>query len=430
MLTPGITKAVELMKTLMASGFSAFIVGGAVRDLLLCREPDDIDIATTASLEQVCALWTEARVVGKPGSESVVLPLAEGVFDIVSFAGGDLSAELLRRDFTINAMALSASGDLEDPWGGAKDLAGGIIRATGNPQDRLAEDPLRALRAARLAAGLSGFSIDRDTAGFCRQAASSLKGTAPERIGKEVMKALLEGPSCFFSELENLNLVEAAMPFLSDLRGVRQDERIHPEGDAYTHTLACCRIMEGLSTDPALRAAAIFHDIGKKDSARRNAEGSSFMGHEDAGAEKAREIMRRWAWPHNLVKDVTQLVRWHGLPSRETDMQAIRRLFERNGRIWMDRLFLLSKADLLAGSGNLAKWRQNRLLAVATTFRLAGAALPLDGREVMEILGIDEGPLVGEALSALTDEIAKKGPLDAAAAKDFLRRRFRENEKT
>lgn len=96
----------------------------------------------------------------------------------------------------------------------------------------------------------------------------------------------------------------------------------------------------------------------------------------------------------------------------------------------MDRLFLLSKADLLAGSGDLAKWRRNRLLAVATALRLAGAALPLDGREIMEILGIDEGPLVGEALSALTDEIAKKGPLDAAAAKDFLRRRFRENEKT
>jgi tRNA nucleotidyltransferase/poly(A) polymerase len=221
MLTPGITKAVELMKTLMASKFSAYIVGGAVRDLLLCREPADIDIATTASLAQACALWPESRVVGKPGSESVVLPLAGGVFDIVSFAGGDLSGELRRRDFTINAMALSASGDLEDPWGGAKDLADGIIRGTENPQDRLAEDPLRALRAARLAAGLPGFWIDTVTAVFCRRAASSLKGTVSERIGKEVMKALLEGPSLFLAELENLNLVEAAMPFLSDLRKVR-----------------------------------------------------------------------------------------------------------------------------------------------------------------------------------------------------------------
>ncbi len=428
MLTPGITRAVELMKTLMASGFSAFIVGGAVRDILLCREPDDVDIATTASLAEACALWPEARIVGQTGTESIVLPRAEGIFDIVSFAGGDLPGELLRRDFTINAMALSASGDLEDPWGGAKDLADGIIRATGNPQDRLAEDPLRALRAARLAAGLPGFRIDTVTAVFCSRAASALKDSAPERIGKEVMKAIQEGLSRFLAELEKLDLVEAAMPFLSDLRDVAQDESLHPEGDVYTHTLACCKIMEGLSTDPALLAAALFHDIGKKESARRNLEGISFRGHERSGAEKAREIMHRWAWPHDLVKDVTQLVRWHGFLSHETSVQTIHRLLERNGSFWMDRLFLLSKADLLAGSGDLSKWRQNRRLAVRAAFRLAGAWLPLDGRDVMEILGIDEGPLVGEALSALKDEISKKGPLDAAAAKDFLRRRFRENE--
>jgi len=430
MLTPGITKAVELMKTLMSSGFSAYIVGGAVRDILLCREPADVDIATTAPLTQACALWPEARVVGKPGSESIVLPLAEGIFDIVSFSGGDLSGELLRRDFTVNAMALSASGDLEDPWGGAKDLAEGIIRATGNPQDRLAEDPLRALRAARLATELPGFRIERVTADFCGRAASSLKDAASERIGKEVMKALLEEPSRFLSELEKLNLLEAAMPFLSDLRDVEQDEGLHPEGDAYTHTVACCKIMEGLSTDPALRAAALFHDIGKKESARLNSEENSFKGHEGLGAEKAREIMHRWAWPHGLVKEVTQLVRWHGLPSRETDPQAVRRLLERYGSFWMDRLFLLSKADLLAGSGNLAKWRQNRRLAVATAFRLAGAAPPLDGKDVMDVLDIQEGPLVGEALAALQNEIARRGPLDAATAKDFLRYRFGKNERT
>jgi len=130
MLTPGITKALEIVKKLSRSGFSAFITGGAVRDILLCQVPADIDIATSAALEQVAALWPEVRIVGKPGSESAVLPIAEGVVDIVSFAGEELSKELLRRDFTINAMALSQTGDLEDPWGGVRDLSDGIIKAT------------------------------------------------------------------------------------------------------------------------------------------------------------------------------------------------------------------------------------------------------------------------------------------------------------
>ncbi|MFP4481468.1 MAG: CCA tRNA nucleotidyltransferase [Thermovirgaceae bacterium] len=428
MLTPGITNAVEIMKSLSVSGFSAFIVGGAVRDILLCQEPADIDIATTASLEQVCALWPEAHIVGKPGSKSAVLPFAERVFDVVSFAEGDLSGELLRRDFTINAMALSASGELHDPWGGVKDLAHGLVKATGRAKDRLAEDPLRALRAARLVAGFSRFRIDMATASSCRQAAPALKGTAPERTGKEVLKALRDGPSRFLAELESLNLVEAALPFLADLRGVQQDERLHPEGDAYTHTLACCEIMEDFSSDPALRAAALLHDIGKKKCARNISEGISFKGHEETGAEMVGDIMRRWAWPKGLAKDITRLVRWHSLPSGETDPQSIRRLLEQYGSFWMNRLFLLCKADLLAGSGNLAKWHENRRLAVGTAFRLAGSRSPLDGKDVMEILGIEEGPMVGRALSALAVEMEQKGPMNTEEAADFLSHWFLEDK--
>jgi tRNA nucleotidyltransferase/poly(A) polymerase len=428
MLTPGITKALEIMRELSRSGFSAFITGGAVRDILLCQMPADLDIATSATLEQVSAMWPEVRIVGKPGSESAVLPLAEGVVDIVSFAGEELSKELLRRDFTINAMALSQAGDLEDPWGGIRDLSYGIIRATGNPEDRLYEDPLRALRAVRLAAALPRFVIDGKTAACCRLSAKALSGMPKERIGREVLKAFREGPSRFLLELENLELVEAALPFFAELRDIPQDKRIHPEGDVYAHTLACCRIMEDFSFDPALRAAALFHDIGKSECARKTSGGISFRGHEGAGAGRTCKILNQWAWPKDLVKDVTRLVGWHGLPSRKCDREVLRRLLASRGESWVDRLFLLSKADLLAGSGDLSTWHENRRLAVGIALRLSDVTPPLDGRDVMNILGVNEGPLIGKALSALAAEMEQRGPMDAEKAADFLRRWFSKRE--
>jgi putative nucleotidyltransferase with HDIG domain len=220
------------------------------------------------------------------------------------------------------------------------------------------------------------------------------------------------------------------LPFFAELRDIPQDKRIHPEGDVYAHTLACCRIMEDFSFDPALRAAALFHDIGKSECARKTSGGTSFRGHEEAGADRTCKILNQWAWPKDLVKDVTRLVEWHGLLSRECDHEVWRRLIASRGESWVDRLFLLSKADLLAGSGDLWTWHKNRRIAVEIVLRLSGVTPPLDGRDVMNILGVDEGPLIGKALSAIAAEMEQRGPMDAEKAADFLRGWFSKRERS
>lgn len=412
MLDPVVMKALEISRGLHLYGHSASIVGGAVRDFFLCRTPGDVDIATSAPLGEVRRIWPESRTIGKPGLESVALPVPGGVIDIVSHSGMDLRAELLRRDFTLNAMAVSTSGKILDPWGGMRDISQGVIRGTGNPRDRLAEDPLRAVRAARFVAELGTFRIDDDTAACCRSCAREVRRAPQERMGKEVLKAIEAAPSRFLRELENLDLTRAVLPFLGT------------EGDSYAHTLACCRIAESLTMDRAVRAAALFQDMGKKGFPGGSKEPCPFTGHEEAGAKLARDVMVSWAWPKGLTTDVAALVRWHGLPSRKAGPKRFLHLLSSYGVSWMDRLFLLSRADILAGSANLSLWNENRGLLLGSCSRLAGTSPPLDGRDVMKVLGIGPGPLVGEAISALAGEMGEMGPLDACRAAEWLKEWF------
>jgi len=427
---PAITMALTIMRRLSCSGFASYIVGGTVRDLLLCRVPGDVDIATSALLEDICSVWPEARIVGKPGKRSAILPTSEGTLDLVSYSGESLSEELRRRDFTINAMALSETGEIEDPWGGKHDLAERLIRGTANPGDRLAEDPVRAVRAARFAAMEPAFSIDKETASRCRESAPKVERAAPERIGREVLKSLKERPSRFLEELEKLGLLKATLPFLKISDTVCGNASSTHWDERFLSTIKRCKIMEETTPDITLRAAALFYEIGGiKQGANTNGHNSA-IDEAFSGAKRAGEIMTGWAWPRSVAKEVVRLVRWRGLLSEGAEPKELRRLMVLNGTRWMDCLFLLSKADIMALSTDFSPWLENRRIVLESTFRLTGTKPPLDGEDVMKILDIKEGPKVGEALSALSEEMAEKGTLDAESAAEWLRKRFSRNGTT
>ena len=428
---PAITMALTITRRLSRMGFSSFIVGGTVRDLLLCRVPGDVDIATSALLGDICSIWPEARIVGKPGKRSAILPTIEGTFDLVSYSGESLSEELRRRDFTINAMALSETGEIEDPWGGIHDLAERLIRGTANPGDRLAEDPVRAVRAARFAAIEPAFSIDKETASRCRESAPKVGQAAPERIGREVLKALEERPSRFLEELEKLDLLEVTLPFLKISDTVCGNASSAHQDERFFSTIKRCKITEETTPDITLRAAALFHEIeGIKQQGKNTNGDNSAIDEAFSGAKRAGEIMARWAWPRSVAKEVVRLIRWRGLLSKAAEPKELRRLLVLNGTRWMDCLFLLSKADIMAQSADLSPWLENRRIVIESAFRLTGAKPPLDGKDVMKILDIQEGPKVGEALSALSDEMAEKGTLDAESAAEWLKRRFPKKDTT
>lgn len=399
--------AQKLCRFLNLHGLGAWIVGGAVRDLLLGKAPSDLDLAVEAEIGQIRDLCPDGVVVGAEGKQTLRL-FREGMeFELTPFPQGGLVFELKRRDFTVNAIALDGEGNFVDPCGGIPDVASRTLRFNGNPTERLGEDPIRALRLVRFASTLPAFSLSLGSVEACVPFAEKVASCPKERIGKELFPSLTgEGP-LFWDLLERARLTEAVLPALWALKGVRQDPLMHPEGDAYTHTHHCFLWACRLSGDPATRASSLLHDIGKAEVQTVREGRIHFYGHEELGAQKALEIMKRWAWPSDFSRDVASLIRFHMLPLLSPSPRAIARLLRTEGPLWLDRLFLLAYADLRAGSGLNEAWIANRTLAATALLKMKGkegSNRPLlSGREIMETLGIKPGPKVGELLEELDE---------------------------
>jgi len=443
------------------AGHELALVGGPVRDALLGRfassESVDLDFTTDAHPDTVLALlapvaettWDVGIRFGTVGArvggrEVEITTYRAEAYDLdsrkpeVAF-GTSLADDLVRRDFTINAMAVRLPElELVDLFGGRADLAAGVIRTPGTPHDSFSDDPLRMMRAARFSAQL-GFEVAPDVVAAMTDQAERLSIVSPERIREELMKIVMSpDPRRGLTLLVDTGLSEYVLPELPLLR-LEADEHHHHK-DVYEHTLTVLEqamLLEDAhqpasGPDPVLRLAALLHDIGKPRTRRFEDDGRvSFHHHEVVGARMTRKRMQALRFSNEMTDDVARLVelhlRFHGYGSGEWTDSAVRRYVRDAGPL-LTRLHKLTRADCTTRNRRRAMALQRtydsleqRIAELAEQEELAAMRPDLDGREIMRILDIPPGPVVGEAYQFLLDLRLDRGPMAPELAEQALR---------
>lgn len=405
------TVAREVLQRLQGAGHEAWLVGGCVRDLLLGHPPKDWDMATSATPEQILMLYPHGRIMGAArGGNTVLVPLAGTPYEITPYRGPDLAADLARRDLTMNAMALTADGTLQDPLGGLQDLSEGRIRACGEARDRFTEDPLRMLRAIRLAAELD-FVLDDGVTDATVTLAPTIATVAPERVGSELCRLLVTPrPAWAMEQVRELGLLPWIAPELQAMVGVAQNEyHAYP---VWEHALLALQLVPSTLM---LRLAALLHDVGKPTTLSVDEAGRRhFYGHELAGAQMAADLLERWRVDGNTRSQVVHLVRYHMDVHFSEDVSdaALRRMIRRIGLEAMDDLLQLRRADRLASglrTGDLAPEtvrimnRVQQLLVSDAALKVTDLAV--NGDDVLAAFGRPAGPYVGAVLNQLLEEV-------------------------
>ncbi len=437
-----------VVSTLRTHGFEAFAVGGAVRDRLLGREPEDWDVATSAEPRYVVSVFPRAIPTGARHGTVTVLPpdgprssaravdvttyRIEGPYsdlrrpDTVRFTTS-LREDLGRRDFTVNALALGLDGSVVDPHGGLGDLARGVVRAVGDPARRFGEDALRLMRAVRLCAEL-GFELDRATARAIRTSAALIRRIAVERVRDELDHCLLsDAPERAFELLRTLGLLEHLIPEL--LEGVGFEQNEHHAFTVWEHTLITVA-----SVPPVLRLrlAALLHDAAKPRTLSIEDGRRHFFNHEKVGAEMAEAILGRLRYDRATTAQVAHLIKSHMALHWQPEMKdaAVRRLINRVGPENISDLLYLRRADRRAagtkegpiGLGTAALLvRIERLMKEDQAFTVSDLAV--DGDDVMRVARLEPGPQVGLILKRLLEEVLEDPALNE---KGRLESRIRE----
>ena len=431
--------AKNLAAVFASRGFQCHLVGGAVRDMMMGRSLSDLDIATDALPEQVSSLFR--RVVPTGIRHGTVTVLFQGARfevttfrtessysdgrrpDSVSFAPSILD-DLSRRDFTINAMAYDLlAGRMEDPHGGARDLANRLIRAIGVPEERFREDGLRPLRACRFAAQL-GFSVDSETLLAIPRTLDVVAGVSAERVRDEVLKILASPvPSVGLELMRGTGILGVVLPELCEGVGVAQGD-LHCY-DVFTHSLRACDAAPAGPVGPAaveLRLAALLHDVGKPRALRMDEGGRpTFHGHEKLSRDLASSILQRLRLPTAVVRRVAHLVEHHMFNYQEEwSDAAVRRFIARVGEDAIDGLFALRRADQIGMCAENADVFPKGLSLLAERVRAVREGdrafsvreLAVDGSDVMTRLGIGPGPAIGTILAALLQAVLEDPALN------------------
>ena len=360
------TRAIAIASELRSRGHQAWLVGGCVRDLVLGREPKDYDIATDARPEEVLALFPRAQLVGAQFGVVLVDGVEVATFrSDHSYEDGrhpsevvfekDPRQDVLRRDFTINALLLDPldlNSAVVDFVGGLADLRAGIIRAIGNPQQRFEEDHLRMLRAVRFAARFH-FEIEPATLAAIQQLHANILRVSPERIRDELVRILIEGGARRgFELLDATGLLKDVLPEVAAMKGVAQPPQFHPEGDVWTHTLI---MLEGLrAPSPALALGVLLHDVGKPGTFRV-ADRIRFDGHVELGERIAREILNRLRFSNAEIEQVIALIANHMRFSHVHQMResTLKRMLRLNR---FDEHLELHRLDCASSHGHLENY--------------------------------------------------------------------------
>jgi poly(A) polymerase len=430
-LKPEVLEAVRhIARTLKEHGFETCVVGGAVRDMVSGRTPADVDLVTTATFDELAAVFPEAKLTGacfgvarlrEVGAEFEIASARKerGSMDgrhpeTVKFTR-DLDEDALRRDFTVNAMRWNPlTGRIADPAGGLADLARGLVRTVGDPSERFAEDYLRMLRAVRFACTLD-FVIEEKTFAAIRALAPRCASLSGERIREEVTRML----TCRFPEkalrlLSETGILRAILPEVEAMRGVRQPQEFHPEGDVFEHTCHLLRHM--VCPDELLAWSALLHDVGKPGTASTDPDGRiRFFGHEELGERIVCSIAERLHFSTAAEEAVAHAVRNHMRMAsvREMKEAKLKKLISEEH---FDMELELHRLDCISSHG----WMETFTFLVDQLSRTPQRTLPepwVMGRDLVAA-GFSPGPAFKAVLDAVFDrQLAGEFPDRAAALK-------------
>ncbi|MFH1567332.1 MAG: CCA tRNA nucleotidyltransferase [Gemmatimonadota bacterium] len=406
--------ALHIIRALRLRGHQAVLAGGCVRDLVLGQTPRDWDIATDADPETVMALFPVTIPVGAKFG-IVLVRLDDGEYEVARFRRdgpyldgrhpsqvtfADAAADARRRDFTINGMFYDPEeGRVVDLVGGRDDLAAKLVRAIGRPEERFAEDHLRALRAVRFAARL-GFQIEAQTAAAIRAAAPGLARISPERVRDELTAILTEGAAGQGMQmLLELGLLAQVLPEVAAMDGVPQAPEHHPEGDVWTHVRLMLERLPPAS--PALAWGALLHDVGKPLTLTR-ADRIRFHNHDQVGAGLVDAIAARLRLPHALAGPVRQMAAQHMRFRHVRQMREskLRRFLRQPG---FAELLELHRLDCVASHGQLDLYEFCREKVAASGEEQLRPPRLVNGHDLIELGGVP-GPRFREILEQLEDE--------------------------
>ena len=415
-------KVSQILNTLHAGGFDAFVVGGCVRDSLIGREPDDWDITTEALPHQVKKLFrttidtgirhgTVTVLLGKDGYEVTTYRLDGKYEDFrhpseVTFTR-KLGEDLKRRDFTINAMAYDPGQGLIDLFGGEQDLKDGVIRCVGNAEERFTEDALRIMRAVRFSAQL-GFCIEGKTFEAMRNLSGNLVHVSAERIRTELMKLIVSPNPDYLRTAWQAGITKIFLPEF-DLCMETPQNNPHHRYTVGEHILAS---MKMIRPEPVLRLTMLLHDIGKPSVRTTDSSGKDhFVMHGIAGRDMAEEIMRRLKMDNRTIHDVSTLIYWHDYRPEPVPRQ-VRKAVNLIGEDLFPLFLEIQKADCLAQSNYMQEEKLRRIAGVEACYSQILASrdcvslktLAVNGRDLQEA-GFPPGKAMGTLLNRLLEHV-------------------------
>lgn len=411
-------KVKKIIGVIEANGYEAYAVGGCVRDSILGRKPNDWDITTSASPQQIKGFFKRTIDTGiKHGTVTVMLE-REG-FEVTTYRidgeyednrhpkevtfTSELTEDLKRRDFTVNAMAYNDREGLVDAFGGVQDIGNKVIRCVGNPKERFGEDALRMMRAVRFSAQL-GYAIEGGTEAAIREMADSLRNISAERVQSELVKLLVSPHPDYLRVCYDTGITGVILPEFDRCMETGQNNPHHcyTVGEHILHSLT------GVGEDKALRLAMLFHDIGKPETKATDEEGiDHFHGHAKAGEEITRRVLHRLRFDNDTLYKVSRLVFYHDYPI-ERSAKGVRRAVHKIGEDIFPYLFDVKKADILAqsmyGREEKIAWLENireiyeKILEDRQCMSLRDLAVT--GKDLIEA-GMKPGKEIGEALKGL-----------------------------
>ncbi|MGW2058632.1 CCA tRNA nucleotidyltransferase [Streptomyces sp. NPDC001840] len=450
----------ELARRFQDAGFGLALVGGSVRDALLGRLGNDLDFTTDARPEDVLkivrpwadAVWEVGIAFGTVGVQKdarvgdtdqrfqiEVTTYRSEAYDRTSRKpevsyGNSIEEDLVRRDFTVNAMAVALpQKEFIDPHGGLEDLSARVLRTPSTPEESFSDDPLRMLRAARFAAQLD-FEVAPEVVAAMKAMSGRIEIVSAERVRDELNKLVLSAyPRKGLALLVDTGLADRVLPELPALR-LESDEH-HRHKDVYEHSLTVLEQaidLEQDGPDLVLRLAALLHDIGKPRTRRFEKDGRvSFHHHEVVGAKMTKKRLTALKYSNDLVKDISRLVelhlRFHGYGTGEWTDSAVRRYVRDAGPL-LDRLHKLTRSDCTTRNKRKATalsraydGLEERIAQLQEQEELDAIRPDLDGNQIMEILGVGPGPVIGKAYTFLLELRLENGPMEHDAAVTALK---------
>jgi len=436
----------SIVKKLQDAGFEAYVVGGCVRDLLLGREPKDWDVTTSAKPKEIQKLFSDSfyenefftvTVLTKSRKES------EKAVEVTTFRSDirytdmrhpgevryakTLEDDLSRRDFTINAIALTVSGKILDPFNGQADITNKNVKAVGHAELRFSEDALRMMRAVRLATQLE-FSIEPETRDALMRSSALLQKISSERIRDELVKIVMSEDGAEGIELlRETGLLRYIIPELEEGYGVGQNK--HHIYTVWEHNLLSLQYAVKNNWSLEVRLASLLHDVGKPRVKSGEGKDSTFYAHEVVGATMVRELLSRLKFSGKQIQKISKLVRYHLFYYNvdEVSESSVRRLVRKVGAEDMEDLLQLRMADRI-GSGvpkaEPYKLRHLRyIIERAAKDPISSSMLQIDGSGVMKQLKLEPGPAVGSILAVLLEEVVEDPKLNT---KGYLEKRIDE----